>query len=345
MENETKKQLNIKDLARLAGVSTSTVSNALSGRRHVKPATKQKILELAQQYHYQPSVMARGLCRQKTKIIGVITADLYNPYYTEVIKGIDAQAKQLGYTIVIGSTNYDDYQEMEEFRKLNALCVDGFIIIGSQNTHFRFSEINSRKVPLVFVDREVKNHPSVLIDNKAAMMKAVDYLCSLRHKKIAYVGYQGTNIINLEKRLEGYKAGLKKNGLAFNSKICLLSNALLSNEFNVAYGMLDTYLKNNGCASFSALIGEADIIAFGCMRALQDNHVKVPGQVSVVGFDNIHSSKFSNPRLTTVNQPKKKMGKIGAKMLFSAIEGHRKINTNSVYLKTVIVERESAGLA
>ncbi|MFO7928870.1 MAG: LacI family DNA-binding transcriptional regulator [Candidatus Humimicrobiaceae bacterium] len=334
-----KKELSIKEIAKLAGVSKATVSNALSGKRHVKPSTKEKILNLVKKYNYRPSVIARGLCQKKTSMVGVIIADIYNPYYSEVIKGIEAEIKKNGYILIVGSTNYKIENEIKEFERLNSLCIDGFIFISSQNSQEKIEEINTRNVPIVFIDREIKNYSSVLINNKKAMEKAVAFLRERGHKKIGYVGCKGY-AYNMNHRYKGYLSGLKKNNLNCDRNLIFLSEKMATNEFNIGYKLIDSYIKKNEKIEFTALLSQADIIAFGIIRALQDNGFNVPEDVSVVGFDNIHSSRFSNPRLTTVNQPKRKMGKIGARILLKELSNGKKVK-DLVYLDTVVVERES----
>lgn len=340
---QEKKIFNIKEIAKLAGVSKATVSNALSGKRHVKQATKEKILKLAKKYNYYPNVIARGLCQKRTGIIGVIIDDIYNPYYTEIIKGIEKEVKKNNNILVVGSTNYDQDNEIKEFKRLNSLCTDGFIFIGSEKSKNEIESINNRNVPLIYIGREIKNYSSVMINTKNAMEKAVTFLHDKGHGKIGYVGFKEKSLANKDKRYYGYISGLRKNGIKPDNNLILTSNKLEENEFNLGYILIENYINKNKGLEFTALVSQTDIMAFGIIRALQDNDYKVPEDVSVIGFDNINSSKFSNPRLTTVNQPKRKMGKIGAKLLLKELLNGKK-EKEKIYLRTVIVERESTSM-
>ncbi|MGM0368097.1 MAG: LacI family DNA-binding transcriptional regulator [Actinomycetota bacterium] len=337
-----KKQLTIRDIAKLVGVSPSTVSNALSGERHVKEKTKQKIFKIVKKYSYEPNIIARSLSKKKTGIIGIILPDINNPFYSEVVKGIDEESKRQGYLTVVVNTYYDEKIEIGQLKKLGSMFVDGYIFVGGSCSFGKIRESSESYLEnFVLVNRKCKGNdfPSVVIDSKRAIRGAIDYLVEKGHRKISYVGWSSGEIIIPESKYSGYLEGLSKNRIKLNKNMVFLADNIVLNQYKYSYDRITDYLKNEKLG-FTAILAQTDIMGLGAMRALQDKGFNVPNSVSVVGYGNIDTSRFSNPSMTSVNLPKRKMGKVGAKILFNAIN-RKSFKKEIVYLKTKIVERES----
>jgi len=340
--DDKKKQLTIKDIARMVGVSVATVSNALSGERHVKEETKKKIFEIADKYSYSPNIIARGLSKKKTGIIGIILPDINNPFYSEVVQGIDEEAKKRDYLTVVVSTYYDDDVEISQLKKLGSMFVDGYIFVGGSCSFEKVMSSVSSMGGFVLINRycENDNHSAVVIDNNQAIKEAVDYLFKKWHRSIGYLGWCTQKIIVPESKYQGYLEGLKDNKIRVNNSIVFVAQKIIINQYRYGYDTMDDYVKSIKKPAFTALICQTDIIALGAMRALQNNGFKIPEDISIIGYGNISAARFSNPTISSISLPKRRMGKAGAAMLFDSIARDSSKN-QTVYLKAKIVERES----
>lgn len=334
--------LTIKDIAKMAGVSTATVSNALSGQRHVKPETKNKIFEIAEKYNYSPNIMARGLSKRKTGIIGIVLPDINNPFYSEVVQGIDEEAKKRGYLAVVVSTYYDDEVEINQLKKLGSMFVDGYIFVGGSCGFERVLSAAWDLKNFVLVNRYCGDtkYSAVVVNSTQAVKEAVNYLVDRGHRSIAYLGWSAPKIIIPESKYSGYVEGLQENGLAEAPSYIFLANRIVINQYSYAHDILDKYIKKREKPAFTALICQTDIMALGAMKAVQENELVVPDDISIIGYGNVSAARFSNPAMSTISLPKKRMGKAGANILFNSIEkdnGKREV----IYLKAQLIERES----
>ena len=339
---EKRKQLNIKDIAKIVGVSAATVSNALSGERHVKQETKEKVFKAVEKYSYTPNIIARGLSKKKTGIIGIILPDINNPFYTEVVKGIDEEAKKRDYLTVVVSTYYDDEVEIVQLRKLGSMFIDGYIFVGGSCGFEKVVSSIENLKRFVLINRYCKNgnFSAVVVDSARSIVKAVDYLYKMGHRSIGYLGWCSQKIIIPDKKHEGYLEGLKNNNIEVDPGIIFLAEKIILDQYKYGYGSMEEYTDRYKKPIFSALICQTDIIALGAMRAFQNKGLHVPKDVSILGYGNLHATRFSNPNITTINLPKRRMGRIGAAILFDSIQkgaGRRQ----KVYLNTKVVERES----
>ncbi len=336
------KQLTIRDIAKMVGVSPATVSNALSGERHVKKETKDKILKTVEKYKYKPNIIARSLSKKKTGIIGIILPDINNPFYSEVVKGIDEELQGHDYLTVVVNTYYNSEIEISQLKKLGAMFVDGYIFVGGScefekiKTYFGDYLEN-----FVLVNRKCKNRQfsSVIIDSKRAIEEAVNFLAENGHREISYIGWSSREIIIPESKYSGYIKGLDNHNLQLNEDFLFLADDIILNQYKYGYETIFNYLDNNKL-DFTAILAQTDIIGIGAMRAFQDQGYNVPDSVSVIGYGNISASKFSNPSMTTINLPKRRMGKIAAKVLFNSVN-KKSSRKEVIYLKTKVVNRES----
>jgi len=330
----------IKDVAREAGVSISTVSNALNNSRYVKKETKEKILEITKNLNYTPNIIARGLKTRSTRTVAVIVPDISNQFFAQVIKGVEEVARQRKYNVLLTCTYYDVLEEKKSIEILRQQFVDGFLFISGYDSFAHIKELNDDKVPVVVADRELKEKkiPSVLIENFRAMRDTVNYLHRLGHKRIGYISYTYDNQTTVEKRFKGYCRGLKDNKLVFDPDIVVISEALRLNELQ---GSREAIKKILNCKDIpSVIINASDFIAVGVIRALKELKIKIPEEISVVGFDNILMSLYTDPLLTTIKQPKKQMGDTAMNLLLDIIK-HKKVKEKNIILPTDLIIRNS----
>jgi len=340
-----KKIYTIKDIAQKACVSSATVSNALNNKGRLNIATKQKILNISKMLGYEPNIVAKALSMKKSKVIGVFITDITNEYYAQVLEGIEDLANKNGYIVVLVNTHNDLKKEQKEVETLTRLFTEGLIFISGLSKFKHIIDSNSGAIPIVCIDREVEEKiviPSVLINNTDAMVQAVNYLYKMGHREIGYFGsmIEKKDLV-IKKRYEGYQKGIEMLGL--NISQTNIFNHNLSQQMNISdiYKTFTNYIKNNlKRINATALISQNDNLAIALMQALKDCGIRVPEEISVMGFDNIFMAQFVNPPLTTTEQPKKELGKVGVQLLLDIINNKR-IDNKVRYLKTNIIERKS----
>jgi LacI family transcriptional regulator len=257
-----------------------------------------------------------------------------------VIKGVEEVARLRKYNVLLVCTYYDVLEEKKSIEILRKQFVDGFVFISGYNGFDHIKALNDDKVPVVVADRELGDTkvPSVLIDNLGAMRETVNYLHGLGHKRIGYISYTYDNQTTVEKRFKGYCEGLKDNKLVFDPDIVVISEALRLNELQ---GSREAVKKILNCKNIpSVIMNASDFIAVGVIETLKDLKIKIPEEISVIGFDNILISQYTDPLLTTTKQPKRRMGITAINLLLDIIEG-KKIKDRNIVLPTKLIVRRS----
>lgn len=330
----------IKDVAKEAGVSIATVSNALNNSRYVKEETKKRINEIAKRLNYTPNIIARGLKIKSTNTVAIIVPDIANQFFAQVIRGVEEIARLRNYNVLLVCTYYDVLEEKTSIENLKKQFIDGFIFISGYNSFDHIRELNDNNFPVVVADRELEDIkvPSVLIDNFYAMKEVINYLYDLGHRKIGYISYLYNNQTTVRKRFEGYCDGLKENKLDYDPDMVVLSETLRLNELEGSREVVRKILKSKSIPS--VIMTASDLIAVGVIKALTELKVNIPEGMSVVGYDNILMSQYTSPLLTTVKQPKKKMGAAAMNLLLDIIEG-KKIKSRNIILPTKLIKRQS----
>jgi len=341
-----KKKLNrssIKDVAREAKVSISTVSSVINKTKFVSEEKQERVLEAVKKLNYKPNIIARGLRTKSTKTVGIIVPDIGSPFFAQIIKGMEEVARNRGYTLILGCTFYSIEEEERQMNVLLDQLIDGLIFFCGYDKYEHIKKINDQKIPVVVIDREIDdlNIPSVMINNTLAMETAVDYLCSFSHREIGYLTFSFENQTTVRKRYIGYCNGLKKNKISYNPKFVIIDDSVRLNEIEGTYNIVKKFLENGGKIPTS-FITMADFFAYGLIKALKEDGYRIPRDVSIIGFDNIIFSGFVDPPLTTVKQPKKLMGSTAMNLLLDIVEG-REVKEKNIILPTEIIERDSVG--
>lgn len=336
---------NIKDIAKIANVSVTTVSHAISGKRHVSEKTKEKIFKIIKENDYSPNVVARSLKKKESGIIGVITPVLNNEFYSEIIEGIEESLRLKGYMLVINISHFNITKEKEHFRKIDSLFIDGLILVGGFTEISYIDEINKRNIPVVLALREdpQNKYPIVSIDFKKSISNITDFLFKSGHENIGYAGWLREGKITDRKTLDGYIESVKKNGKKFNKSLLIVHTASEDDQGHNFYQFIDTYLKQNGNnrkLNFTALVCQNDYIAIDAINALKKNGFNVPNDISITGFGNIAKSRYHNPSLTTIAIPRKKIGRLSAEVFIKIINKNN-ISDSDLLLETEIIQRDS----
>lgn len=326
-------ELTIKEIAKLAGVSTATVSKVLNGKdQNISSTTRDRVLKVVDEEGYIPNSIARSLKMKETKTLGLIVPDVVNQFFSELARGVEDAAKKEGYTVFLCNTDNDSSKEQDYIRVLEEKMVDGIILAPSERT----DKINlNKKTNVVIIDRDIniKNKAGKIgIDNELASYKATTYLIDKGCKKIGFIS-SGSKNITMAERLNGYKKALLEADLDINESMIYLEN------YDVSTGYKGTYeiLKNN---KIDAICCGNDFIAIGAMKAIKENGYRVPEDIKIIGIDDIEMAKYMDPALTTVKQPIYIMGENAVQMLLNLI---KKEKTELIkILDTEIIERSSS---
>lgn len=332
-------RMTISDIAKLSSVSKSAVSIVLNNKAGVSDKTRKKVLATIKKYNYNPNQIAQSLAAKETKSIGLIIKEIDNPYFSKVMKGVYDTCAELGYSALLASSELSTEKESEIITALLSKRVDGLIIspLQFENTNFKhISDLISEKFPLVVLGK-ISNYltNSVDIDHVKAAYDAVTELIELGHTKIAHFAgpsHSGHG----QKRLEGYKKALFDNNIAVKDQYILPVEPYTLNGYNVGK---ELFSKNGDGPT--AVFCYNDLVAIGLINALLELGIRVPEDVSVVGFDNIDFGEYLRIPLTTVNMPAYEIGKAATKLLIKQITDSSSPANENVILKYNLIKRNS----
>lgn len=333
-------EVTIKDIARKANVSYATVSRALNNKRGVRETTRIKILDLASKMSYTPNAIARGLVKKQTLTLGLIIPDITNPFYPEVARGIEDGAAEGGFSIFLCNTNWERKREVHYLRLLAEKRVDGIVLAPIDNEVEAVESSMTANIPVVYVSNAPHRtqHSFVVIDNVLGGFLATEHLIRAGHRTIGFVGSTEDSLAIAE-RLKGYRRALKKYGLPVEKKYIQLGDFKQETGYRIVRRMIAErdYPR--------AVFAENDLLALGILQGVKASGLSVPGDVAVVGFDDIPFAGFPEVQLTTINQPKYEMGRKAAEILLEQIEGStgaQPVQIRQIYLKPQLVVRKSS---
>ncbi len=311
-----RRQVTIKDIAKMLNLSKSTVSRALSNAEDISKKTREKVIRKARELDYQPNRSAISLLKGKTNTLGVIIPSFTIHFYARVVSSIQNEALKYGYNIMVCQTNEDYLQEKDNVDILLRSGVDGIALSLSRNTQNVDHILRLRKkgIPVVLFNRIIpgRGFSTVSLDDFNGARKATGYLIQSGRRKIAYIG--GPEVILLAKmRREGFEDAMRESSLDIKSEWIFESNFSFEDGFSFAEEMLGR--KEHPDAIFCV----CDQVAFGVMDCLKRNGIRIPDDIAVAGFTNETVSSLTEPPLTTVSQPMDEMGKKIAGLLIGHI--------------------------
>ncbi len=308
----------IKDVAKGAGVSVATVSRVLNHTAPVNEETKQRIEKVMEELHYTPSMLARGMRKQQSKVIAVIVPSYENPYHIQLFKHIERQAKKIGYRLILLSLEEDKASEQSAIMDLMTRNVDGMIMCTYRGNKKEIKIIMdlSKRLPIVFMDNFEFDSAlsSVVIDGYKGMREVTKHLIERGHKRIAYIdGNSGYKVAN-ERRL-GYEDCLKDYGLPLSKELVYYADYEISGGYGATRYFMEEIMRPP-----TAIVSSNDIMAIGAIGYLKEKGFNVPQDVAVAGFDDIELCRIIQPNLTTYKQPLDRIAREVVKLL------HAKIN-------------------
>jgi DNA-binding LacI/PurR family transcriptional regulator len=308
--------VSIKDIARAAQVSHSTVSRALRNSPLVNADTRELIRKIAEEQGYTVSAVARSLVTRRTNTIGVVVTSIANPFVGEVVGGIEEFALAHGYSVFLATSHADPTREMRAVRSFHEHRVDGILVNSSRVGALYLPLLSEMRVPIVLINNQ---HPgefiySVTIDNLNAGREATRHLVDLGHQRIGYVGNQFGIQADTE-RFAGYRQVLEEAGLGFEPELVAHGDGGPEGGLRAMRRLLQLPEPPTAVFCYN------DMEALGALRAARERDLKVPGDLSVVGLDDLYLSSYSDPPLTTVRQPKHEMGRLAAQILVDLLAG------------------------
>jgi LacI family transcriptional regulator len=306
----------IYDVARLAGVSTATVSRALNGTGQIAPPTRAAIEAAVEQLGYRANTIARSLVTKSTQTIALLLPDIANPFYAALVSGIQEYALSHDHTMLLCTTEGDAEREEQYLNLLRAKQVDGALVDGLVLPPDRIARFVEDGFPIVCLDRDIDSSsiPLVQVDNRLGGRLATEHLLGLGHFRIAHVlGAEGLRIS--EDRLAGYRDALAAAGMGVDPR--LVAEGCFTEEGG--YGATLALLNVN--PDVTALFAANDLSAIGALSAIARNGLRVPQDISVIGFDDLRLSAFTTPPLTTIQQPAAEIARRATEILIDLTRG------------------------
>jgi LacI family transcriptional regulator len=331
--------MTIRDVARLAGVSSMTVSRVINGSERVSPATRQRVEEAIDELGYVPSRLARGLIRQKTGTLALIVPDVANPFFTLVVRGAEEVARRADYRLLLCDTRADLELEREVIEELLAHRVEGIAIApvsDRSRTHLR--RLAKFGVPFVLIDRTVQGVDSDLIvgDNEGGARRLVTHLLELGHRRIGLI-VEADDVSTARHRRQGYESALAAAGVPVDESLIVRADADPSGGFEGMRRLLT--LDERPTAVFAV----NNLVALGVIEAVRDAGLEVPDDVALVCFDDIEYASRMYPFLTVMAQPAETLGSLGTQLLLERIDGRARARGRSVVLSAQFIVRKSCG--
>lgn len=326
----------IKDIAKLSGVSTATVSKVINHKDNdIGKSTIERVKKIIEEQKYSPNIVARSMITKKTKTIGLVIPDVRNPFFTDLARGAEDVANERGYSLLFCNTDDDLKKEIKYINNLIEKQIDGIALAGAAIRDQSLEENMDIKIPIVSLDRNVYFkgiEGKIEVDNFSGAYDAVNHLVQLGHKKIMFLSGQVNIKLSMD-RLEGYKRALLDNSIDYNENLVVVGR--YSSEFGY-----ETMKNMELDKEITAIFCGNDLIAIGAMNALKEKLISIPEDISIVGFDDIYISTLVSPPLTTVRQPSYEIGYLAIETLIDILEC-KKDFSKKVEIKLELKIRES----
>lgn len=325
----------IYDVAREANVSMATVSRVVNGNPNVKPSTRKKVLETIERLGYRPNAVARGLASKKTTTVGAIIPDISSTFYSELTRGIEDIATMYKYNIILSNSDQNSDKEIRLIDTMLEKQVDGIVFMGGEITEEHINQFKTANVPVVLAATQDPTNelPSINIDYKQAAYEATNYLIDSINAQPAFI--TGSEFIQSNGlKYEGYMQAIKDRNLDFDENLVIFEDCIYNGGILAVQKLLE-YNKQP-----KAIFVATDEMAVGVIHSLQDEGLRVPDDVQVIGFNNTRISLMVRPTLTTVVQPMYDIGAVAMRLLTKYMN-KEEVDENTVILPHRILERDS----
>jgi len=333
------KRVSLKDIANKVGVSIALASYVMNGQekeKRVGAEVVKKIRQAAEDLNYQPNQIARSLRTGSTKTIGLIVADIANPFFGHLARIIEDEANNFGYTVVFGSSDEDDFKSEALMKTLLNRQVDGLIIVPAENTSIQMRNLIKKKFPVVFLDRYFPeiNASYIVLDNYQATSEATHHLYEKGYRRIAMVAYK-SSLIHMKERIRGYSETMRTLGIKEN---CCVREIRFEHSLKDMENVFNELLGQNKMTD--AIICATNALSVHGLICAKKNNILIPDDIAFVGFDGGECFDLYRSPLTYVKQPLEEMGKEAFRVLLDLINGSSK--TSHIILNPTMIIRESS---
>lgn len=330
---------NIRDVAKAAGVSVATVSKVLNGYTTVNEKTKERVLQFVKEMQFHPNSAARSLVGRRSMTIGIfLTTGLAHPFFTQILSGMERALKSMGYDLIyLAQLSWN--KEYSFVRHCQSRNVEGVVVFGFQHDEMSFVELIESGIPTLFIDLDVREGRAGYIssDNHKGVQGAVRYLSGLNHRKISFLSGTKSSYV-CQHRLEGYRAGLADEGIPYREDYVVEGDFTREKGYQVMNELLALPEPP------TSVICCSDMSAVGAMEAILDAGLSVPGDISVIGFDDIEIASNVRPALTTVRQDMITIGRRSIELLDELINDEE-LQPPEAIVPTELVIRDSCAPA
>lgn len=327
----------IKDVAKLAGVSISTVSRVINNSKPVSNEVKKKVLDAVNELGYKPNEVARTLVTKRSYLIGVVVTDIGNSYIAEMVRGIEEVGKMYNYDILLCSSYGDLQAELKFMQLLKRKQVEGIILLSEIVNEEVIDKLHELKIPFVYLNRYfyIEDFPTVTIDDYEASYEMTNYLINLGHRKIAYVTVNEDEYSLENFKIEGYKKAIEEVD-GCKEIFCKAKGYSIDDGYEIGKDFIELRDK----LGITAVFCSHDEHAIGLMNYFYDNNIRVPKDISVAGYGDIKIASIYRPRLTTVKEPHYDIGAVAIRKIIKELKDKEQKET-IIKLPFQIVKRES----
>ncbi|WP_282939812.1 substrate-binding domain-containing protein [Paenibacillus sp. RC67] len=326
----------IKDVAKAADVSVATVSRVLHNLAGYSDKTRQKVMRAVEELGYQPNAIARGLVNKRTQTIGVLFPDVSSSFSSDILRGIEEIAQEKGFSVIVCNTAEEGKRTMKYLQVLREKQVDGIVFTSEVLKDEYFQAIKEMRVPVILVNTMSQKFmiPYVKVDDRQAAYHATDYLIQKGHREIAMLTGSMKDQIAGFPRFDGYRQALADNGIEFDESRVACGDFELESSRKAMKKLLAE------ASPFTALFAASDEMAIGAMRAALEQGLKIPDDISIIGYDDLKFARMVYPPLTTIHQPLTAMGRLASEKLITLIEeGSTQVSSSIV--SHHLVERQT----
>jgi LacI family transcriptional regulator len=326
----------IKDVARKANVSIATVSRVLNNQGGYSPKTKEKVLAAIKELGYQPNALARGLINKRTKTIGILFPEVSNMFASKILHGVENVVNEQGSSVIVCNTASNGEKTMKYLQVLHEKRIDGVIFVSEVITDEYYKMLESMNIPIVLISTESYRYslPYVKVNDRHAAYTATEYLIQKGHRKIGMISGNKNDMIAGQPRIDGYKEALLHNGIDIKENYIVSCKGF---GFKDGFYILPRLLHQ--APDITAIFAASDEMAMGVISAAYKLGIKIPDDISIIGYDNLPLAEMAIPPLTTVAQPLEEMGEMAASMLFEMMDTGRTVESR--IMPHQIIERET----
>jgi LacI family transcriptional regulator len=329
----------LKTLSERLGYSESTISRVLNGKAEkyrISKATADKIIQTVKELNFKPNVLARGLRLNETHTLGLVIPDISNPFFAGIVRSVEHEARNSGYSVILCDTEEDTNIEMDSVDLLRERNVEGLLVAPVGQIADHLEDVYKSGLPIVIIDRYFpdKNLPYVTSDNYRGAFNAVSYLIENGHRRIACIGGLEHTTPNND-RIRGYKDALLKNAISAENFI------IVGNGFGELNGYTETKILLNKSDRPSAIFALSNLISLGVLKAIEEESLSVPEDISIIAFDEQPFFEHLSAPMSSIKQQRDEIGQIATKIIFKQIKSKKPPDSEGMFIPTKLIKRAS----